>query len=225
MERETRLRLIGQHRLPVFDIPMLSVGVLYCTTQLSNTHNTSERLVLYDHHPWAGLDVQMLGYVERSRISFARCRLRGDERCLPLELPLWMFDRVACSSIRSERLPEVDLSSLLALQILLGEFTGSGIADCQDFSTAPDLSADLMFYGQNQENRHAPISTEAKTVGPVRPAARNVCVADTAMADPAVPNAQRSDLARCATADGTRPRGKKRTRWGSCRSTPEQGER
>ncbi len=70
-----------------------------CTTRVSNTHNTAERRVLYDHHPWAGCDVGIDCVVEKSGIAVARCKLIGDVPGLPLELPLWMFDRLSAIPI------------------------------------------------------------------------------------------------------------------------------
>lgn len=196
-----------------------------CTTQLPNAHNTGERRILYEYHPWVGRDVCIDRVVEKSGIRVARCSLAGDAPILPLEVPLWMFDRLACAAIRCRPSPEVDLTALSALQFLLGEVPNSDTSDHHLPSTTPDLSADLVSCDQNQGDVDAPPSHKTGPVRVVRPAARIVSVADATMAESAVPNAQRSDLARGATADGTRSPGKERTRRGSCRSTPEQGER
>ena len=196
-----------------------------CTTRSPNTHNTGERRVLYDNHPWAGRDVRIERIVERAGVSVARCRQVGDVPGLPLELPLWMFDHLACTSIRRRRTSEVDLAALSALQFLLGEVSRSDTFDHHVPSTDPDLSADLMSCDQNQGDVDEPPSHKTGPARAVWPTGSNVFVADAAMAEPAGPSAQRSDLTRCATADGTQPSGKERARWGSCQTTPEQGER
>ena len=120
-----------------------NAGALYCTTQLTNAHNTNARRILYDYDPWAGREVFVDRMVERSGISVARCVLTGDVAVLPLEVPLWMFDRLACASVRHRPSAEVDLTALSALRLLLGEVLNSVPSDHLR-SSDPDLSADLM---------------------------------------------------------------------------------
>jgi hypothetical protein len=197
-------------------------GAQHCTTQLPNTHNTTERKVLYCHHPWGGHDVCIEGVVEKSGISFARCRLTGDVPCLPLELPLWMFDRVACSAIRHRDFPEVDLASLLALQLLLAEITDSTTSDHQVPSITPDLSADLMSHHKNQGDDHAQITHKASPTGPVRITAGQQSDCDTEMAKLANTGTSQDHGPDGAIADGARHKSPGQRRR---RSTPEQGER
>lgn len=196
-----------------------------CTTALHNTHNTHDHRVLYDYHPWTGRYVFVEKMVERAGVSFARCRLIGDVPSLPLELPLWMFDRQACSFVRHSERPLVDLSGLLALQFLLAEVAD---ADGHDFplsSSDPDLSADLMFCDQNQGDDHAPISNETGPTGPVRPDGKNVSVASATMAEPAAADTPQDDRADGTTADGIRHDPRVRTGRRNRQSTSERGER
>ena len=90
-----------------------------CITRFSNTHSTGERRVLYEFHPWAGRDVSIDQVVAKGGVSVARCRLPGSSPGLPLELPLWMFDRLACSTVRRQERAQVDWTALQALLDLL----------------------------------------------------------------------------------------------------------
>ena len=89
------------------------------TTRLSNAHSKGERRLLYAFHPWSGQDVAVDGVVVKGGTSVARCRLAGDATSLPLEVPLWMFDRAACSAVRKRERPHVDRATLEALAGLL----------------------------------------------------------------------------------------------------------
>jgi len=141
------------------------VAAQCCTTQLFNTHNTAERRVLYEHHPWTGSNAHVEKIVEKAGVCFARCRLIGDDPGLPLEVPLWMFDRQACSSVRHSERPLIDLSGLSALQFLIAEIANADGHDLTHSSTDSDLSADLMSCDQNQGDDHAPISNETRPTG------------------------------------------------------------
>jgi hypothetical protein len=44
-----------------------------------------------------------------------------------LELPLWMFDRSACASMRVQTLPHVDIAALRALRALLDATSIAGV--------------------------------------------------------------------------------------------------
>ena len=50
-----------------------------------------------------------------------RTRLAREATGLPLEVPLWMFDRMMCSSARREHHPQVVITALADLQALLAE--------------------------------------------------------------------------------------------------------
>ena len=89
------------------------------TTQLPNAHNTTARRVFYDYHPWADLDVCIDCVVEKSGVRVARGRLIDDAPGLPLELPLWMFDRLACSAIRHWCSAQVDIAALAGRRLQL----------------------------------------------------------------------------------------------------------
>ena len=175
-----------------------------CTTQRPNTHNTSYGRVLYEFHPWCGRDVCIERVLSRAGISVARCRLTDGARSLPLELPLWMFDRQACASIRPTEEPVADLFALRALRFLLAEFTGIDSADRPLSSTDSDLSADWMSCDQNQGKDHAPNSNEAEPVGPVRSVGKNTSLADTAVAQLAGSSAPQDHAPDGPVADGAR---------------------
>ena len=115
-----------------------------------------------------------------------------------------MFDRRACSSIRPSEEPVADLSALRALRFLLTEFAGFDGANRPLSSTDSDLSARLMSCDQNQGKNHAPTSNEAGPVGSVRSAGKNTSLADTAVAQPAGPNAPQDHAPDGPVADGAR---------------------
>ena len=194
----------------------------YCTTQLPNTHSTTEHRVLYCHHPWGGRDVCIEGIVKKSGLSFARCRLIGDASCLPLELPIWMFDRVACSAVRHQDFPEVDLTCLLALQLLLAEIADGTTSEQHVPSITPDLSADLMLHHKNQGDQHAQIIHKASAIGAVRVTTGRQSDCDTEMAKPTNADASQDHGTDGAIVDGARHKSPSERRR---RSTPEQGER
>ena len=106
-----------------------------CTTRRLNAHITSEQRVLYDWHPWAGRIVTVHSVLDKASDSVARCSLAREATGLPLEVPLWMFDRMMCSSARREHHPQVVITALADLQALLAEVTGAGRVDPRIAST------------------------------------------------------------------------------------------
>ncbi len=158
------------------------VACANCTTRLTNAHNTGAQRILYDYHPWAGHVVFVDRLIRRSGVSVARCVLTGDVPILPLEVPLWMFDRPACASVRHRPSAAVDLTALSALRLLLGEVLNSAASDDLP-SNDPDLSADLRCCDQNQGDADAPPSHKTGSVRAVRPAGRNISLADATLAE------------------------------------------
>jgi len=187
----------------VFSRRGMSEGVLYCKTQRPNAHNTAERRVLYDYHPWTGRNVGIDRVVEKSGIALARCKLSGDVPGLPLELPHWMFDRLACSAVRCLEHPQVDLLALCALQCLLTEIAGSDSGKLAVSATAPDLSADWLSGDQNRGEDHASISHEVSPDGSVRSTGQQRFHPNIALAEPAAPDAPEGDLRVGTVAHGT----------------------
>ena len=74
-----------------------------------------EREVLYPWHPWAGCLVHVHEVVEKASGDAARCHRDDDPSRRCLELPLWMFDRAACATMRTMLVPQIDLAAILAL--------------------------------------------------------------------------------------------------------------
>ena len=175
-----------------------------CTTRRPNAHNTSYRRVLYEFHPWCGRDVCIERVLSKAGISVARCRLINEARSLPLELPLWMFDRQACASIRPSEEPVADLSALRALRFLLAGFAVTDGSIIPLSSTDSDLSADWMSCDQNRGKDHAPNSKEARPAGSVRSAGKNTSHSDTAVAQPAGSSAPQDHATDGPVADGAR---------------------
>lgn len=133
-----------------------------------------------------------------------------------------MFDRVACSAIRLRDFPEVDLASLLALQLLLAEIVDGTTSEQHVPSITPDLSADLMPHHKNQGDEHAQIIHKASAIGAVRVTTERQSDCDTEMAKPANADAPQDHGPNGAIVDGARHKSPSGTRR---RSTPEQGER
>ena len=101
---------------------------LCCTTERATAHGTDARRVLYRWHPWSGRLVRVRNVVEKAGIARARCALDGAVPDLWQEVPLWMFDRVACAGMRVEERGQVDLATLSALASLVSDALGKAPA-------------------------------------------------------------------------------------------------
>ncbi len=110
-----------------------------CRTRQQNAHVTERREVLYPWHPWFGLSVQVHQTVNKGLNGTFRCGVDGVSSGRWLELPAWMFDRVACLPMRIATSPQAHRRALAGLQSLLREPTNvpSAIAS----SRAPDSGA------------------------------------------------------------------------------------
>jgi hypothetical protein len=162
--------------------------------------------------------------VEKAGVFFALCRQVGDVPGLPLELPLWMFDHLACTSIRRRRSPEVDLATLSALQFLLGEVLRPNTFDHHLPSADPDLSADLMSCDQNQGDVDEPPSHKTGSIRTVRSVRKNVSVTDAALAELASPDTPQDHMSDDAVADGTQHKPRHRIGRRSPQSASQRGE-
>ena len=138
-----------------------------CTTQVFNTHKPGKSKILYEFHPWFGRELSVHGVVEK-RMGVARCILQGDVQVRALEVPLWMFDRLACLSVRRRKRPQVDLAALDALKGLLGEVSKPGGHASAAFSIAPDSVTDLTSVNPYQGGDHGSITQGTTATGSVR---------------------------------------------------------
>ena len=138
-----------------------SAGAGSCTTRLSNTHGTAERRILYEFHPWHGREVAIDQVFAKGGVSVAHCRLAGRARGPRLEVPLWMFDRQSCSTVRRRERPHVDLAALEALADLLAAAVrgdgGASVFPSATPSVVSDRQADLRFCDRSQGADHAPV--------------------------------------------------------------------
>ena len=137
--------------------------------------------------------------------TVARCSLAREATGLPLEVPLWMFDRMMCSSARREHHPQVVITALADLQALLAEVTGAGRVDPRIASTDSVLSADLMSRDPNQGEVDAPSSYKASPVRAVRSVGQSQCGDDSGVAGPAGVDAPEDHRTDGAIAGGTQP--------------------
>ena len=138
-----------------------------CTTRLLNTHKLGKYEIFYEYHPWFGREVGVQGVVEKG-IGVARCTLQGEAQARALEVPLWMFDRLTCLSVRIRKRPEVDLAALDVLQSLLAEVSRPREDAPAVSSITPDSVTDLPSVNQDQGGDHGSISQGTKATGSVR---------------------------------------------------------
>ena len=118
-----------------------------------------------------------------------RCTLQGDMQARALEVPLWMFDRLTCLSVRIRKRPEVDLAALEALQSLLAEVSRPGEDAPAVSSIIPDSVTDLPSVNQHQGGDHGSISQGTKAMGSVRSGQAGRMREHAAMAESAASNA------------------------------------
>ena len=121
-----------------FGVVQLGRAMRFCPL---NAHITRTVRVLYDWHPWASPGRRTVHSVHKA-VSSGCCKPKREndtipapDACLarwtqsisatglPLEVPLWMFDRMMCSSARREHHPQVVITALADLQALLAEVT------------------------------------------------------------------------------------------------------
>ena len=107
------------------------------TTLSRNAHRTEERELLYPWHPWAGRRVHVHEMVEKAGWAAFRCSLTGIASDRWLEVPVWMFDRVASQSWQLRTAPLASVAALAVLRALLSD----AAEVCGDPSRSRDLSA------------------------------------------------------------------------------------
>ena len=92
-----------------------------CRTRLKNAHGTVFRELLYPWHPWSTLRVAVHEVIGKADGDAFRCTLSGLDADRWLEVPAWMFERVACPDQRHlATSPFVSVRTLTALSHLLG---------------------------------------------------------------------------------------------------------
>ena len=195
----------------------------YCNTQGSNAHITGERQVLYAWHPWSDGIVTVHSIIDKGTGPVARCCLAGEAAGLPLEIPIWMFDRMACAAARFEDDPQVGITSLSALRALLTEVTAGDHLESRLPSTDLILGADLMSCDRNQGDGHASSSHEASPVRSVRSVRQCQGDDDAGLAGASSTDAPEDHRADGAIAGGTRPGATERFR--RRQPSPCRGER
>ena len=111
----------------------------YCTTLRHKTHGTSlgsaggaEASVAYAWHPWFGRSVCIHELTVRTSSVVARCSLDGAPPGALQEIPGWMLDSGACSSMRAAAEPVAALPALAALAALLSEALTGVAVTCSD---------------------------------------------------------------------------------------------
>jgi hypothetical protein len=97
------------------DIPTRCAVVRCCTTERYKTHKTDSSQVVYRWHPWYGREVTIYGERNRRGTIVFICRIGGDEKTSPLEVPAWMFDTAICCACRSAPAGVVTVDGLRSL--------------------------------------------------------------------------------------------------------------
>jgi hypothetical protein len=194
-----------------------------CTTRRRNAHRiecAEEREVLYPWHPWAGCVVRAHEVIEKSAGDVVRCA-RDASPARWQELPAWMFDRLACLSMRLTARPRVDLAALLALRALLVRIAG-GDAGGRPSSHAPFSGAARDSCDQKRRDTHATPSQPFRAAAGSSPTRRAVRPTPHRCGFAVVADASRGDTSGGDEPDGTaHPRG----RLPGSRPRPDGGSR
>ena len=121
-----------------------------CTSERETAHRTGTRTILYPWHPWSGRRVRVRDVVERAGIACARCAVDEAVPGLWQEVPLWMFDRVACAGMRVEERAQVDLSRWICARCPLSHRSCRG-----RWVKAPATRAGWVSHDQDRGETHA----------------------------------------------------------------------
>jgi hypothetical protein len=90
-------------------------------TRIKNAHGTVFRELLYPWHPWSTLRVAVHEAIGKADGDVFRCTLSGLDADRWLEVPAWMFERMACPAQRHlATSPFVSMRALAALSHLIG---------------------------------------------------------------------------------------------------------
>ena len=129
-------------------------AVRCCTTRRDNAHGIEEREVLYQWHPWSGRAVRVHEVISKAGGDALRCSLATNEAGQWLEVPVWMFDRGTCLSVRLAPSPWVDCAVLLALKECLARASAGRLGDARS-SNASDSGAEELLQPESGNHRCA----------------------------------------------------------------------
>jgi hypothetical protein len=137
-KKSYRSRTIYRDVTPQYVRDALWLYQYRCTTRSQNAHGTEEREVLYPWHPWAGRPVHVHEVIEKAGWAAFRCSLTGVASDRRLEVPVWMFDRVASQGWQVRATPVASVAALGALAALLHDAAGirDGAPQTRDSSAA-----------------------------------------------------------------------------------------
>src|SRR5215470_10484018 len=120
-----------------------------------NTHKVEKREVLYLFHPWAGCIVHIHEVLNKPTGDVCRCSRDGHAVGRYLELPVWMFDRATCAAIRVEAHPQVHMTALSALMVLLRQAAGVGDSNNTALSNALTCGVRRVSHDPNRGDSNA----------------------------------------------------------------------
>ena len=142
-----------------------------CTTRFENAHRTVLRKVLYRHHPWFGRRVCIHGAVDKDGFVVFRCTLEESQADRGLEVPAWMFDRMAYPDpglLAAQ--PYVSIEALAALSALLDLALKDQTPSAALFSGASGASHDQN-RGETHVTRDDKLRERIPTQSTIAPAA------------------------------------------------------
>jgi hypothetical protein len=114
-------------------------------------HQSSNARICYSHHPFYGQTVEVVRWLRRQTSDSLIIKLPDG---LPIAVPSWMLDPVACSEIRDATEPLISCAALIALRQLIdahdllsaqtapiaGVSQAKGACDAQEPSRSPSPS-------------------------------------------------------------------------------------
>ena len=121
------------------------IAIVEAPDEMTMTHRTEEREVLYPWHPWFGQVVFVHGRVNRGGARVLRCAQLNEEGVRCLETPEWMFDRAACCGVVRGDSPRVNRAALYRLMALIsGGFGGhsGAVVEVRSYSLSQEGEAD-----------------------------------------------------------------------------------
>ena len=108
----------------------MNVGAAGCRTQQRNAHSTESRVVRYQWHPWFEQEVwiHQSRHCLRQAEKVLRCGLSPDLDRHSVEVPLWMFDAVACEAMALAKTPVANAAALAEPKSVLDFFRRAKLA-------------------------------------------------------------------------------------------------
>ena len=173
------------------------------TTTVHNTHKVYKRSVCYPWHPLYGRELTVVMEFRRAGLSVLRCRTQPGDRREHQEIPTWMFDPVACSTMLVSPIPRASSHALTDLQHLLSA-TKRECASGGPEKPAPPNEDGMVVTATTQEraSRAVPLTPHSNEAGVDVTVVTHVQPSSTgALSTTGAGAAVESSSARCSTTD------------------------